>query len=252
MQNTVKTVIGRALGAVGLRNVARRIESTMRPGGFRAESPITLEAVERALGIVGAQGLADRGDYYEFGIFRGYTLWYAQQLMNRLGYRSMRVVGFDSFEGLPEVSGVDDYKGDFSKGQYAASLAYVRDQLTKHGVDWQRTILVPGYFEATLNAELKRELALRPAATVLIDCDLYESARLALGFIGDLLLDGAIVIFDDWNAFDRDDDRGERRAFREFLAGRPDIAAEALFDYGTHGKAFRVARTGSAHRAQPG
>jgi hypothetical protein len=152
----------------------------------------------------------------------------------------MRVVGFDSFEGFPEVTGVDEYKGDFYEGQFATSFEYVRDQLTRHGIDWQRTILVPGYFHDTLNDELKRKLGLRPGAVILIDCVLYESTRLALTFMADLLLHGSIVIFDDWNAFDRDDQRGERRAFREFLIERPDFAAEALFDYGVYGKAFRI------------
>jgi hypothetical protein len=202
--------------------------------------------VERALESAHRKGLADHGDYYEFGIYRGYTLWHAQKVMNRLGNRSMRFFGFDSFEGFPEVQGTDQYKNDFSRGQFATGLEQVRSMLTDHGVDWERTILVPGYFQDTLSEDLIKIQGLRPAAVVLIDCVLYESTREALPFAAHLLVDGSILIFDDWNAFDADEDRGERRAFREFLSSRPDWTAEPFFDYGVYGKAFTMRAAGRA------
>jgi len=241
MANTLRTLVGRTLNVFGLRRVARKIEYALRPKRFRPDSEVTLEAVGRAIEMVTGTGLAEKGDYYEFGIYRGYTLWHAQQVMKRLGNSTMRVVGFDSFQGFPEVQGVDAYKGDFSEGQFAAGLEYVRGMLTEHGIDWERTILVPGFFQDSLSDETKRKHAMKPAAVVLIDCVLYESTKLALAWLCDLLVDGSILVFDDWNAFDRDEDRGERRAFREFLAAHPEWEATELFDYGVYGKAFRVA-----------
>ena len=63
------------------------------------------------LRLVHEAGLAGRGDYYEFGIYRGYTFWYAQKTMTDLGEQRMHFIGVDSFEGLPTVRGVDAYKG---------------------------------------------------------------------------------------------------------------------------------------------
>lgn len=186
------------------------------------------------------------GDYLEFGVFRGYTLWYAQQVMNRLGNRSMRFFGFDSFEGFPEVKGIDDYKGDYARGQFTVGLGRVQEMLSAHGIDWQRTVLVPGFFDKTLTEETKRQHALRAAAVILFDCVLYESTRIAWPFVRGLLQDGSILVFDDWNAFDGRADRGERRAFGEFLEAHPEWRAESAFDYGAYGKAFTLRARGGA------
>lgn len=50
-----------------------------------------------------------------------------------------------------------------------------------------------------------------------IDCDYYESTVPALEFVTDLLLvDGSILIFDDWWVFGGRRERGEQRAFHEW------------------------------------
>jgi O-methyltransferase len=71
-----------------------------------------------------------------------------------------------------------------------------------------------------------------------VDCDLYASARLVLDFVEPLLADGSIVLFDDWNVYQRDPNKGERRAFAELLQRRPDISAEPLMEIGGHGQGF--------------
>ena len=43
---------------------------------------------------------------------------------------------------------------------------------------------------------------------------------------------------DDWNAFDSDENRGQRRAFREFLGLMPACRAEPWFNYGSYGQVF--------------
>jgi O-methyltransferase len=242
MGTSLRTKIGRGLSVLGLRDVARAIERSFTSGRFRPADTQTPLAVERALRMAMDIDLVTRGDYYEFGLYRGYTFWYAQKVAQDAGNQSMRFVGLDSFGGLPEPQEIDKYKGDFAKGQYSATLQLVRENLTNHGVDWNRTILVPGYFNDTLTLELKSTHQLRPAAVALIDCDLYSSATTVLAFLDDLLLDGTILIFDDWNAFDRDDTRGERRALWEFLGGHPEWQAVPLFSYGNFGQVFSMQR----------
>ena len=57
----------------------------------------------------------------------------------------------------------------------------------------------------------------RKAAVIYVDCDLYESTVPVLKFIKPFLQRGTIIVFDDWNCFHGDPDRGERRAFKEFM-----------------------------------
>ena len=244
MQNSMRTVIGRVLGAVGLRHLTRKLETAIGPQRFQPATPATPAAVEKVLKLAHETGLAQQGDYYEFGIYRGYTFWHAQKIMTALGNKQMRFIGLDSFAGLPEVHGVDSYKGDFSAHQYSASSDYVRKMLDEHGVDWNRTLLIPGFYEDTLSPNLKTMHNLRPAAVAVIDCDLYESSSQVLRFLSnDLLVEGTILVFDDWNAFDGDDNRGERLAFREFLKAHPQWIAEDLFSYGSYGQVFRLHST---------
>src|SRR5687768_4705011 len=52
-------------------------------GSFRTLSPGAPGAIARALEFVKDRG--QDGDYYEFGVFRGYTFLSAQQTSHRLG-----------------------------------------------------------------------------------------------------------------------------------------------------------------------
>ena len=81
----------------------------------------------------------------------------------------------------------------------------------------------------------------------MVDCDLYSSAKEALTFCGPLLTDPAIIFFDDWNPLAKEN-KGEKRAFDEFLHENPHVKADELGDYSwkpgdLHGKVFRLSRT---------
>jgi hypothetical protein len=52
--------------------------------------------------------------------------------------------------------------------------------LNAKGAEWSRMHLIEGYFEYSLNDELKAELRERRIAIALIDCDLYESTAVVL------------------------------------------------------------------------
>jgi hypothetical protein len=81
-------------------------------------------------------------------------------------------------------------------------------------------------------------LPLRKAALVWIDCDFYESTVPVLEFITDYVQDGTLLIFDDWFCFRGDPERGEQRAFAEWLARNPWIRAGELLRFGWHGSSF--------------
>ncbi len=170
----------------------------------------------------------------------------------------MRFFGFDSFQGLPPLTGVDKTT-EFSEGQFACALGDVRAKLDGK-VDWSRVHLVEGWFEDSLTQELKDRLRPAPVAVTLIDCDLYGSTLSVLAFLEDLLQEGSMLLFDDWDCFGRQDHMGERRAFREFLEARPWFTPRSGYgsvDAGRHSSCtlgLRGSVTGRAcwSPAQPG
>ena len=217
------------------------------PDGFMPGSPHTGPAVEKCLAFTASRNLV--GDYYEFGMWRGHTFCRAQQAARELKLDQMRFWGFDSFAGLPSDEGnekspedTSPSKGRLYKGDFTCPKDEVIAYLTQFGVDWSRTKLIEGFFDASLTPDLKRSLGLKPVAVVLVDCDLYVSTVPVLEFLVDLLQEGSIVLFDDWNIFEGADDTGERRAFGEFLRAHREWTAEPHITFGWHGQAFIMHR----------
>lgn len=221
----------RLLGTLGLRDESDFI--ALNSGGD--------EAIEVALDRVKADGVA--GDYYEFGLYRGHSIWSAQQTADRLGIGGMRFFGFDSFEGLPEIEGNDRKAGIFVSGDYTATRDQVEHLLVEHGFDMNRAVLVEGYFDTSLTPAIKEEHQMGPAAVVMVDCDLYQSTVPTLAFVADRLQDGTVILFDDWYCFGDSEQHGERRAFNEFLQTHPGWKSEPLPRTSRYGQTFVLHRT---------
>lgn len=182
------------------------------------------------------------GDYLEFGVWKGGSMSVAYHLSRRHASLSqMRFFGFDSFEGLPEISTNDASTAEFAKGDYAATKEAVQNALVKSGVDMKRVVLSAGWFDKSLTPSLRTELAITKAAIVYIDSDLYESAVPVLEFITPLVQDGTIIIFDDWFCFHGRPDQGEQRAFAEWRA-RHGIHAVPYRNFGWPGFSFIINR----------
>ena len=178
--------------------------------------------------LAAAAGPGGVGDYLEFGVYVGSSLLCMHRASNTVGLGSLRLFGFDSFQGLPDAAAKED-EGLWQPGSFRAELGVAREHLTRGGIDWSRTVLVPGWFEDTLRPELARRIGIEKAGVIMIDCDIYSSALTALRFCAPLIRDRAAVFFDDWDSGDlAAKGLGERRAFEEFLAGNPELAAEEL------------------------
>ena len=131
-----------------------------------------------------ARAATVEGDYFEFGLYRGSAFAHAVRVARRhLPASPMRFFGFDSFQGLPPLTGVDRTTGEFSQGQFACALDDVRAKLDGK-VDWSRVHLVEGWFEDSLTQELKDRLRPAPVAVALIDCDLYRVDPVRPGVLG--------------------------------------------------------------------
>lgn len=184
------------------------------------------------------------GDYLEFGVFRGrsfvqafrsiqnaYHTWSKDSVHSprhvekvREMWNRMRFFAFDSFLGLPEPSGFDCDSADFAKGQYAYTSDGFLNNLKRSEVNLSKVIAVPGWFEETCIADTIKTHNIKAASIVHIDCDLYESAKIVLKFIEPLLVDGTVLIFDDWYCFRGNPDLGEQRAFTEWVESKPEWA----------------------------
>lgn len=189
-----------------------------------------------AMRYVRVSGL--KGDYFEFGVYRGDTMIAAYHIAQRDHLGGMQFYAFDSFEGLPEP----DRNGaqQFKKGQFACSKEQFKKNLLKHGVDLFRVHIVPGWYKDTLNAETRKKLPAQKAAIVYIDCDLYESAADVLNFITPYLEHGTLILFDEWFAYRGDPGKGEQKAFREWLAKHPEISAVEYHKFAWSGNSFII------------
>jgi len=184
-----------------------------------------------------------RGDYLEFGMWKGGSMIAAYHLSRRSGSLSgMRFYGFDSFAGIPSLK-VNKGEGKaFPPGSFAAGLVEVRRNLSAASVDMGRIELIPGWYSETLTPQTAERLGLRAAAIVNVDCDVYESTVPVLAFVEPYLVDGSIIIFDDWYCFANREKLGEQKAFAEWLERRPYLKATPYKEFGWDGKAFIINR----------
>lgn len=183
------------------------------------------------------------GDYLEFGVFMGKTFSYAYRVMAPL-FPEMRFIALDSFEGLPQPKGVDavnNYTSGFYEGQFACDLEAFESNLRDAGVDQNRIITVPGWFDQSLAPADPRSAGIQKVAAAWIDCDLYESTVPVLDFLTHRLSVGSVLLFDDWRCYRNLSDFGQQRACREWLERNPQIKLNGFVDFGFHGQAFTVA-----------
>lgn len=160
------------------------------------------------------------GYYFEFGCHEANTM--------RMAWKHFRYlfkwdfVAFDSFEGLPEIAEIDRQE-IWAKGRLKTAEDTFVDIVTGAGMPRDRLTVVKGFYDRSLTPVLAARLKPRKAAVVYIDCDLYESTVPVLEFIRDFLQPGTVIVFDDWNCFLGDPERGERRAWAEFTARHPEL-----------------------------
>ena len=180
------------------------------------------------------------GDYLEFGVWRGRNLAWAYHFARKSHLDKMRFYAFDSFSGLPEPQDEDaDFK-QFQKGDFYCDIDTFKKNISKKGVDLNTVTIVPGWYDKTLTEETKRKIPLKKAAIVWIDCDLYESTVPVLNFITDYLEDGTILIFDDYFCFRGNPNKGEQKAFGEWLSKNPKIKVSEYHKFDWGGNSFII------------
>ena len=227
-----------------LKSIARRAGAAARVKQFlqvqpelpfHTLSPDLLVALVRAFDLLkNTEGRA----FYEFGLYQGFSLWFAEQIARGRVASDFMFYGFDSFEGLPPTS-VDS--GYYQAGQFAADYETVKSYLTEFTTDWSRVKLFRGFYSDELFEQLAQCERFLPVSIAVIDVDIYESCVPVLNFLEPFLQQDSILIFDDYNDMRRSDQHGERKALKEFL-DRTGIELSPLFEIGRECAGFVVAK----------
>jgi O-methyltransferase len=182
------------------------------------------------------------GYYLEFGSHEANTMRMAWDNFQHLF--DWHFVAFDSFAGLPEIAAIDQ-QPIWKKGKLRTAEEDFIGICVDHGMPRDRLTTIRGFFDDSLRPELRDRLLPRKAAVVYIDCDLYQSTVPVLKFIKDFLQQGTVIVFDDWNCFYADPDRGERRAWREFCIENPQLKFEPFVQTGMQMSFIHIETDGS-------
>src|SRR6266850_8495694 len=88
LPSSVNVALERLTGALGLdTRLLHWLIPACRRSGFVTLTPDTPPAIYSCLRRVAETGLG--GDYYEFGLYRGFTFWFAQQAAALVGLDRM-------------------------------------------------------------------------------------------------------------------------------------------------------------------
>lgn len=208
--------------------------------GFKSLSYCAPGMLEKVFKKAKELGTLDKGDYYEFGIFNGHSLFNVQRIAKKYKKTKMNFYGFDSFAGLPAIS-KEDKNGYFYQGQYAYPKSEVIKNIIVHGGEMKNIKLIEGFFNRSLKKSLIKKYKMKKITIAYIDCDLYTSTKDVLAFIKNLFMKDSLIIFDDWNAFlEKSKDKGEQLALKEFQKVNPQIKFIPEFSYCWHGQVFRI------------
>lgn len=129
----------------------------------------------------------------EFGVYEGNSLSIFSQLYDEFGIEKV-FFGFDSFKGLPKETLDNNNPSYWYEGEYmGGSVEMLSNKLPF-------VTIKDGWFKDTLNKKTLREIKKNPIGLYHIDCDVYISTIQVLEWVvqNDLLVDGALFVYDDW------------------------------------------------------
>jgi hypothetical protein len=195
-------------------------------------------AIKKALYITAND--ETHGSYIEFGIFTGSSFNFAMRINKKIdkifGDTKCEFFGFDSFKGFGEIKTVDIHPF-FKNETFAVDKEKILKNIKKNSLGQQFRI-IEGFYQDTIKNKVPEDFNIKKARVIMIDCDLKESAKLALEFIRPSIQNGTIILFDDYIFYKGDPNKGEYSAFEEFKKKYPDIFFRRAFDYGYGSRAF--------------
>jgi O-methyltransferase len=178
----------------------------------------SLVDLARQTRVVLEQGIS--GALVECGAWRGGASFLMALILRHAGVRDRKVWMFDSFEGIQPPQEIDgpaakawaqNTRGPMYFDNLRAPIEDVRKATADLGVS-DVVEPVKGWFDKTLPATRDR---IGPIAILRIDADWHSSVKCCLDNLYDQVVDGGLVVFDDYYTWD-----GCAVAVHEFLGGR--------------------------------
>jgi O-methyltransferase len=184
---------------------------------------------------------ADKGDYLEFGVFKGSSFCHSIRCCKNLAKLNDEVInttfyGFDSFAGFGELK-KDDIHPFYKDENFTTSLSAVNKRVKRLAGNIKFK-LVPGFFSESLKNGASK-LGIEKSRIIFIDSDTYSSANEALIFCAPTIQEGTFIILDDYYSYRGSEIRGVRRAFNEFVS-QCGIKVSHVFTYGMGGVVYVV------------
>jgi hypothetical protein len=173
------------------------------------------------------------GDYVEFGVYHGdsflesikqfkeFKNWLAGQKSSSEKWRieiasksplNQKVYfhGLDTFDGMPENN---EKNFIFHEKSFLGSYEKVLNRIEK--INFKDFYLYKGRFNEQ-KKEIFNNLKDRKISITNIDCDLYSSTVDSFNIIENFLQIGSIILLDDYNSFNADNLKGQRKALNEY------------------------------------
>ena len=187
----------------------------------------SMTSVERQISLVQAVRYLVRrgidGCLVECGVWRGGSSMATALTLAQEGDTGRHLYLFDTFEGMTPPTAADKTADGISAQTYldrdvdktgywcVAGIDDVRQNMASTGYPQDRIHFVKGAIEATIPTQSPSG----PIALLRLDTDWYESTRHELVHLFPLLVEGGILIIDDYGHW-----AGARKAVDEYLAGQ--------------------------------
>ena len=169
--------------------------------------------------------------FVECGVAKGGCL-----AMMKFASGKNKIYGLDSFEGMPDITSED--LGDYNKSCPLTSFGKVGDNLSggianvyntfeKLNLTTDNVTFVKGFFQDTLIKENIDNIG--KIAVLRLDGDWYESTKVCLDKLYDSVIEGGIIIIDDYGHW-----VGAKRAVDEFRSNYNILTPLIQTDYTEH------------------
>lgn len=133
-----------------------------------------------------------KGDYVEFGIFRGEMMYAATKILSHV---IEKFIGLDTFEGLPKPREDDERIFVFEKQGFMDSPKKAAEELLENS----NFVLIEGDFrEKAVSDQLKKEVS--KISVLSVDCNWPSSIVASIRESMPFLQHGSAIFFDDYFA----------------------------------------------------
>lgn len=165
------------------------------------------------------------GDYIEFGIFKGKSLYHSYKSYKKVcNLDGVTFYGLDSFDGFP-----NENHHFYRRENFKTSYEKVFRQFKKY----RNIKIFKGFFDEVISVKELDEL--KKISFAFIDCDIYESSQVAFKYLKPRMAQGGFIMIDDFTSIDENKNT-IMKAFFEVFELNKEVHSYSQY---SNGKVFR-------------